>query len=296
VVLGALWIRALGRSLVTVDTSTQSSKVRSLGGRSGRVGRARTALPFGRFGIGGTVAARFLLYQRREPGAIVRWCIIGVVMLAASVSTIRTPAYHVGLSISAVLAGIMLGAFQSNTIGLTGPAFGLEASALTGVRALRGYFTGRNVALAVIAVPLSLVLSTGLAAFAGHPGDWFWGVAIDLCAVGAALGLSSVLSATTAYPVQKRVGSPVPNAADGYGSQAFAGGMGSLFGVLLVSVPVILALIFTHGLADVVRIPLLVVCAAAYGIGLAWAGAYLAAVASVRRIPELCQDALRSKL
>jgi len=283
-VLGALWIRALGRSLVTVDTSTQSSKVRSAG------------LPFGRFGIGGTVAGRFLLYQRREPGAIVRWCIIGVVMLAASVSTIRTPAYHVGLSISAVLAGIMLSIFQANTIGLTGPAFGLEASALTGVRALRGYFTGRNVALAIIAVPLTLVLSTGLAAFAGHPGDWYWGVAIDLCAVGAALGLSSLLSATTAYPVQKRVGSPVPNAADGYGSQAAAGGLGSLFAVLLISVPVILALVFTHGLADVVRIPLLVVCAAAYGLGLAWAGSYLAAVASARRIPELCQDAFRSKL
>jgi ABC-2 type transport system permease protein len=282
--LGALWIRSLGHSLVTVDTSTQSSKVRS------------AALPFGRFGIGGTVAARFLLYQRREPGAIVRWCIIGVVMLAASVSTIRTPAYHVGLIISAVLAGIMLSVFQANTIGLTGPAFGLEASSLSGLRALRGYFTGRNVALAVIAVPLSLVLSVGLATFAGHPGDWFWGVAIDLCAIGAALGLSSLLSATTAYPVQKRVGSPVPNAADGYGSQAFAGGMGSLFGVLLISVPVILALIFTHGLADAIRIPLLLVCAAAYGAGLAWAGSYLAAIASARRIPELFQAAIHSKL
>ena len=190
----------------------------------------------------------------------------------------------------------MLSVFQANTIGLTGPAFGLEASSLNGVRALRGYFTGRNVALAVIAVPLSLVLSTGLAAFAGHPGDWYWGVAIDLCAVGAALGLSSLLSATTAYPVQKRVGSPVPNAAVGYGSQAAAGGLGSLFAVLVISVPVILALIFTHGLAGAVRIPLLVVCAAAYGVALAWAGSYLAAVASVRRIPELCQDALRSKL
>jgi len=283
-VLGALWIRSLSRSLVTVDTSTQSSKVRSAG------------LRFGRFGIGGTVAARFLLYQRREPGAIVRWCIIGVVMLAASVSTIRTPAYHVGLIISAVLAGIMLSIFQANTVGLTGPAFGLEASSLSGVRALRGYFTGRNLALAVIAVPLSLVLSVGLATFAGHPGDWFWGVAIDLCAIGAALGLSSLLSATTEYPVQKRVGSPVPNAADGYGGQALAGGMGSLFGVALVSVPVILALIFTHSLADAVRTPLLVVCAAAYGIGLAWAGTRLAAIAAAGRMPELCQTAIRSKL
>ncbi len=284
VVLGALWLRALGHALVTVDTSTQSSKVR------------RGTLPFGRLGIGGTVAARFLLYQRREPGSIVRWCIIGVVMLAASVSTIRTPAYHVGLTISAVLAGIMLCLFQANAIGLTGSAFGLEASSLTGERALRGYFTGRGVALAVIAVPLAVLLSTGLASFAGHPGDWFWGVAIDMCAIGAALGLSSLLSATLAYPVQKRVGSPVPNAADGYGGQAFGGSMSSLFGVALISAPVILALIFTHQVPGQVRIPVLVAGAAAYGAGLAWAGSYLAASAAAGKLPELCQTAIRSKL
>jgi ABC-2 type transport system permease protein len=283
-VLGALWIRSLGHALVTVDTSTQSSKVRS------------AALPFGRLGIGGTVAARFLLYQRREPGSIVRWCIIGVVMLAASVSTIRTPHYHVGLIISAVLAGIMLSVFQANAIGLTGPAFGLEASALSGVRAQRAYFTGHNTALAVIAVPLAVVLSVGLAAFAGHPGDWFWGVAIDLCAIGAALGLSSLLTATSAYPVQRRVGSPVPNAADGYGGQAAAGSLSSLFGVALISVPVILALIFTSSVPDAVRIPVLVLGAAAYGGVLAWAGTRLAAIAAAGQLPELCQIAIRSKL
>ena len=283
-VLGALWIRSLSHSLVTADTSTQSSKVRG------------ATLPFSRFGIGGTVAARFLLYQRREPGAIVRWCIIGVVMLAASVSTIRTPNYHVGLIISAMLAGIMLSIFQANSIGLTGPAFGLEATALSGERALRGYFTGRNVALGVIAVPLALVLSVGLASFAGHPGDWFWGVSLDLCAIGVALGLSSLLTATTEYPVQKRVGSPVPNAADGHGGQALAGGMGSLFGVGLISVPVILALVFTSSVPDTVRIPVLVLGAAAYGGALAWAGTRLAAIAAAGRLPELCQAALRSKL
>ncbi|MGP7997838.1 MAG: hypothetical protein ACLPKI_11010 [Streptosporangiaceae bacterium] len=284
VVLGALWIRSLGRALVTVDTSTQSSAVRG------------AALPFARSGIGGTVAARYLLYQRRDPASIVRWCVLGVVMLAASVSTIRTPAYHVGLIISALLAGGMLSVFQANSFGLTGPAFGLEASALGGVRALRAYFTGRDAALAVIAVPLAAVLSVGIATFAGHPGDWFFGVAIDLGAIGAALGLSAIFSATMAYPVQKRVGSPVPNAADGYGGQAFAGSMGSIFGVALISVPVVLAVLFTHSVADPVRVPLLLVAGAGYGLALAWAGVRLAAIAAAGQLPELCQLAIRSKL
>ncbi|HEY9244926.1 MAG TPA: hypothetical protein VIP48_23245 [Streptosporangiaceae bacterium] len=284
VVLGALWIRSLGHSLVTVDTSTQSSKVRN------------AALPFGRFGASGTVAARFLLYQRREPGAIVRWCIIGVVMLACSVSTIRTPAYHVGLIISAVLAGGMLSLFQANSFGLTGPAFGLEASALSGGRALRAYFTGRNFSLAVIALPLAAVLSAGIATFAGHPGDWFFGIVIDLAAIGAALGLSSLYSAVLAYPVQKRVGSPVPNAADGYGGQSFAASMGSIFGVALVCAPVIVAAVLTSPVLDMVRIPVLLLGAAAYGAVLAWAGTRLAAVSAAGKLPELCQAALRSKL
>jgi len=59
--LGWLWIRSLGRGLVTVDTSTQSSAVRS------------AALPFGRYGLGGTVAARLWLYQRRDPGSLIYW-------------------------------------------------------------------------------------------------------------------------------------------------------------------------------------------------------------------------------
>jgi len=62
VVLGGLWVRYLGRALVAVDTSTQSSAVRG------------APLPFARSGIRGTVAGRYLVYQRREPGSIIRWC------------------------------------------------------------------------------------------------------------------------------------------------------------------------------------------------------------------------------
>jgi len=284
VVLGVLWIRSLGRALVTVDTSTQSSAVR---GRS---------LPFARSGIGGTVAARYLIYQRREPGSIVRWCIIGVVMLAASVSTIRTPNYHVALILSAILAGGMLSLFQANAFGLTGPAFGLEASELTGVRAMRAYFTGRNVALALIAVPLTAVVSFGLAAFAGHPANWLWVLPLDLCSIGVGLGLSSLYSAALAYPMQRRIGSPLPNAADGYSGKSIVGSLGSLFGVVLVSVPLILAVVRTESAPGAVRIPLLLLGGAGYGLVLAWAGARWAAAVAAGKLPELYQLAAQSKL
>ena len=79
VVLGWLWVRALGRALVTTDTTTQSAAVHG------------TALPFGRFGLRGTVAARFWIYQRRDPLSLIYWGIIAIIMVAASISTIIGP-------------------------------------------------------------------------------------------------------------------------------------------------------------------------------------------------------------
>jgi len=284
VAISWLWIRLLSRALVSVDTSTQSTAVR---------GRA---LPFARSGIRGTVAGRYLLYQRREPSMIVRWCILAVVMVASSVSTIRAPAYHVGLFISAVLAGGMLSVFNANWIGVIGPAFTLEASALTGLRGIRSYVAGRNVALAAIGVPLAVILSFGIAAFAGHPLDGFLALPIDLAAIGAGLALSSLYAVSLAYPVVKRVGSPIPGAADGHGGQAVAGTFGSLFGVPIVILPVILAVNLTSSVPSAVRLPVLALAAAGYGLAAAWGAGRWAAAIAAARMPELCQVAASSKL
>src|ERR1700722_18889288 len=61
VVLGWLWVRSLSRALVTADSSTGSSRLRG------------TALPLARYGLRGAVAARFWIYQRREPISLVYW-------------------------------------------------------------------------------------------------------------------------------------------------------------------------------------------------------------------------------
>ena len=114
--------------------------------------------------------------------------------------------------------------------------------------------------------------------------------------IGAALALSSIYTVALAYPAEKRVGSPVPGTADGYGGQALAGTFGSLIGVALATLPVILALELTRPVPDAVRMPTLVLCAAGYGLALAWIGVRLAARAAGQRLPELCQIALRSKL
>ena len=284
VVLGWLWVRSLGRALVTVDTSTQSSAVRGV------------ALPFARYGLRGTVAARFWIYQRREPGWLIYWGITAIVMVAVSVSTIRTPGYLHALLLSAGVGAALVGAVHANAIGRSGPGFLLEATALTSHRALRGYFSGQDIALGLIAVPLLTLVSFGLAAVAGHPAAGFLGLAVDMAGIGAGLGLANICTVFTALPVEKRAGSPAPRAADGYIGYAYAGTFGSLLGVAAAVSPVVLGVVLTRSDPGVARMPVLVMCAAGYGIALAWTGVRIAARAAEQRLPELCQIAVHSKL
>jgi hypothetical protein len=190
----------------------------------------------------------------------------------------------------------MLSLFNANWIGITGSAFTLEASSLTGKKAIRGYVAGRNLALAVVAVPLTVIVSFGLAAFAGHPLDGFLAGAIDLAAIGVGLALSSLYAVSLAYPAVKRVGSPIPNAADGYGGHVFAATVGSLFGVPIVIMPVLFAVILTSSVPSAVRFPVLALGAAAYGLAATWAADRWSAALAAAKLPELCQVANSSKL
>lgn len=54
--------------------------------------------------------------------------------------------------------------------------------------------------------------------------------------------------------------------------------------------------VFTRSDPAAARMPVLVLCAAGYGIALAWIGVRIAARAAEHRLPELCQIAVRSKV
>ena len=284
VALALLWIRSLGRALVTADTTTQSAAVHA------------ATLPLARYGVRGAVAARFWIYQRREPVLVVYWGIVVVIMAATSVSTIRTPAYHVALNLSAVLGAAFVGILRANTIGLTGPGFGLEAMTLSGRRAWRAYFSGQDLAVGAIAVPLLTVVSFGLAAVAGHPADGLAGMAVDLAGIGAALALANIFTAALAYPVEKRAGNPTPRPATGYMGYSVAGTFGGLIAVALLVLPVIIGGALWHSAPAGVRMPVIAACAACYGLALAWIGVQIAARIAGPKLPELYQTALQSKL
>ncbi len=283
VALGLLWIRSLSRALVTTDTSTQSA-VRG------------AALPFARYGLRGTVAARFWLYQRREPFALIYWAITAVVMAVVAFRLVLSPDWFGGLVASGAAGGAFVGAFHSDAIGMSGPGFGLEAMALNGQRALRAYFSGQNIALGAIAVPLVTAVGFVLAVVAKHPMDGFTAMALGLAGIGAGLALANVFTVTSAYPVEKRGGTPMPRAATGYNGMAVGSQLATMLGVAVAVTPVILAAVFTQSVTPAIRIPVLVLGAAVYGLALAWGGVRAAANLAEQKLPELAQIAIRSAL
>ena len=283
VVFGALWIRSLGRALVTTDTSTQSA-VRG------------TALPFARFGLRGTVAARFWLYQRREPFAFIYWAITAVIAVVVAFRLVLTPDWFGGLIACGIAGGAFVGAFHSNAVGFSGPGFGLEASALNGRRALRAYFSGQNIAYGVIAVPLVTAVGFGMAVLAKHPMDGFVAMALGLAATGAGLAMANIFTVTTAYPVEKRGGTPIPRATTGHNGEAAASQLVTLLCVGLGATPMIIAAVFTQSVSPAVRMPALVLGGAVYGLALAFAGVRAAANLADQKLPELAQIAIQSSL
>jgi ABC-2 type transport system permease protein len=284
-VLGWLWIRSLGRALVTADTSTQSSRVRG------------AALPLGRYGLRGALTARFWIYQYREPGSLIWWSLTAVITVAVSVRAILGPHPRPSLLFLSVIFGAgFVGFSHANSVGQTGPPFVYEAQALTGPRQLRAYFSGQNLALAVIGVPMLAAISFGLAAVDGHPGYGFVATAGDLAGLGAGLALSNIFTVVLPYPMDQRAGSPMRQAAQGYGAHVFLGLLGNLAGVAALVSPVIAAALLTSSDPPTARTSALLLGAAAYGEALAWVGVRIAARAAGTRLPELCQIAIRSKL
>ena len=99
------------------------------------------------------------------------------------------------------------------------------------------------------------------------------------------------------YPVEKRAGSPMPQAAQGYMGHTRSGASSAPSSASRWrSVPVIVGAVLTSSDPAAVRMPVLVLCAAAYGLALAWIGVRIAARAAEGKLPELCQVAIRTKL
>ncbi len=285
VVFGWLWVRSLNRALVTADTTTQAGRVRG------------TKLPLAGLGLRGAVAARYWLYQRREPTSILYWALVAVITAAVSASSIAGHKNDPGVVLASAVFGVaFVGILHANFAAQTGPPFFLEATALSRVRDLRAYFSGLNLVLCVIGAPLVVAICFALSAALGQPGRWGVGAAsVVLAGLGGALLLSNLFSAVLPYPMVKRVGTPMMTAAAGYGGYRIGSYLGTLVGTAVLAAPAIVAVVLTRTDPLAIRLVLLP-CAAIYGFALAFAGVRIAANAAAGRMPELTQVAMSSQM
>jgi ABC-2 type transport system permease protein len=282
-VFGWLWVRSLGRALVTADTTTQAARVRGI------------RLPLAGLGLRGAVAAKFWLYQRRDPTSLVYWALIAVITAAVSASSVFGTTKHPGVIIaSAIFGAAFAGIFHANSAAQSGPAFVLEATALSRRRDLRAYFSGQNLALAVIGAPLVVGVCFALAAAVGRIGMGVEATPVVLAGLGASLGLSNLFTVALPYPMVKRVGTPIMVAAPGYAAYRLGSVLGTLAGTAVLAAPVIAGVVLAAHAAEAIRLGVLLPVAAVYGFALALGGVRLAAGIAEGKMPELCQAALRT--
>ncbi|MDH6578406.1 transporter [Kitasatospora sp. MAP5-34] len=277
VLLMRWWRRSLEQLMVTVDSSTLID--------TKGVGRSRAAafLPEGRVGA---VMQRHLRYAWREPrakaavftslGMTVVFCVLSVVQGWASVYVVA-------------LAGLMLGLQMVNLFGMDGSAFWMVSATLSTPAHAREELRGRAFAVLSYAVPSALVLALGLSAATGLWGQLAPALGLTFAALGAGVGLGSLLSVLVPYAMPAD-GNPMRNAAPGQSGVVLLNSFGSLLGVVLLTLPVggVLAwLLLAAGPAW-----LLLAIGPLYGAALAALGIRLAATRLLDRLPEILATAV----
>jgi ABC-2 type transport system permease protein len=304
------WMAALGRALVSPDASTWAGGRRAgagSGGGSGRLsarlGRAASGLsgPAGGLTVlrGGsrarTVAVKELRYSWRDPRRKAGLLGLGMaVIVTLSVSRLGTA--HGGLTgvvgpvliVAAVYGGAIAGIQSANQFGLDGGALWLNVAATARVQDLRADLAGKNLASALVAMPVFAVLYTALGLLTGratYPASAF-GMAAG--ALGVTLGIASVASVLMPYAVPERRTSAFGGAGAGRGCLVGLANCAMLVAAVVVLSPVLVLLAVVHtGLW-------LLLVGPAYGAVIAWAGRLAASDIGFRKLPELLAEVSRA--
>ncbi|MFI6320519.1 hypothetical protein ACIBG8_23495 [Nonomuraea sp. NPDC050556] len=268
--IGWLWIRSLGRALVTTDASTQGASVRR---SSGFVDRF---LPDGQLAA---VVDKELRYIRRDPRFRVGWfsSVVVTAIIAFSLSGKSGPSGAIMVVGPACLGALMLGMQTANVFGIDGRSLWMNSMVYSSPRDLRTDLAGRHIAVGLLATPLLAILALAVGLFTGELSGVVpamltaWGV------LGVGLGVGAVTSVIVPYTTPDRLNA-FSGAAPGQGGLAFLGSFGSMLGtgfLVLPLVPVLFGVTWVAFLA----VP--------YGLLISALGRRLGGVIGYPRLPEL---------
>lgn len=275
------WARVLDRSVTHVaDGETRPTRVRD----ATELPLLIDALPFLAQAPWGGVTAKELRYLGREPRRkvnLVNSIIIGVAL------PVWAALHASGESRGKVVLLATLGAYiavlgSSNQFGLDGAAAWLD---MVAGRTARTVMTGKNVAVALVVLPIVVAVGTVVAALTG---GWVYlpgAVGFALAGVGAGVATGNVVS--TRFPLRlPESKSPFAGAGGGQGCSTMA-----ILTVCLIVQNVLLLPVLGAALVSValgpVSLLVTVPAALAYGGGLWWAGLALATTYADDHQPEL---------
>ncbi|MET9731270.1 transporter [Streptomyces sp. NPDC006458] len=272
-----VWARHLTRLMTSPDGSTLQSADPGPRARAS-TGLARL-LPAGRTG---TVMERSLRYIWRDPKTKAAW----VTSLAIG---LIVPAFNAlqgtGSVYFACFAAGMLGIQMYNQFGQDTSAFWMVATTISSTRDAYAELRARALALMVITVPYSALVTVVTTALLG---DWealpeVLGLSFAL--LGAMLATGAWTSASFPYSIPQE---GYKNVAPGQAGLAWISIFGGMVSAALLCSPVIAATIWLHMSADGDRRQwLLLPLGTAYGAGLTLLGLRLAAPRTARRLPEI---------
>ncbi|WP_320780043.1 transporter [Streptomyces sp. CRN 30] len=274
----ALWTRSLTRLMTSPDGSTLPAAERGARDRSRSAGLGRL-LPAGRTG---TIMERSLRYVWRDPKTKAAW----VTSLAIGlIVPVLNAAQGTGSIYFACFAAGMLGIQMYNQFGQDTSAFWMVALTISSPRDAYVELRGRTLALLVITLPYTTLVTVLTAALLG---DWPAlpeALGLSFALLGAMLATGAWSSARFPYSVPQE---GQKNVAAGQAGLAWISIFGGMVAAALLCLPVIALSIWLHVSAGGAGWTwLLLPLGSAYGAGATLLGLRLAAPRTARRLPEI---------
>ncbi|WP_418957652.1 transporter [Streptomyces tritici] len=276
----ALWALLLWwrRSLVRLMTAPDGSTIEAAGVR----GTAGGGTAGGWEGRTGAVMQRSLRYVWRDPKTKAAW----VTSLAiGAIVPLFNALQGTGSIYFACFASGMLGIQMYNQFGQDTSAFWMVAQTIASTRDAYAELRARALALLVITVPYTALVTVATAAALG---DWralpdALGLAFAL--LGAMVATGAVASANFPYSIPQD--SAYKNVAPGQGGLAWLSILGGMVAAALLSAPVVAATITLHLTGHRDWLWLILPAGTAYGALIAWSGLRTAAPSTATRLPEI---------
>ncbi|WP_405985807.1 transporter [Streptomyces sp. NBC_00872] len=273
------WQRSLVKLMTAPDGSTLAAAEPSRKKSASAVGRLSRLLPEGRTA---TVMRRSLRYVWRDPKTKAAWVTsLAIGLIAPLFNALQGR----GTIYFACFAAGMLGIQMYNQFGQDTSAFWMVAQTISSTRDAYLELRGRALALLVISMPYSALVTVATAALLGDWGSLPEALGLSFALLGAMLATGAVASARFPYSIPQD--SAYKNVAPGQAGLAWISIFGGMLGAALLCAPVIALTIWLHVVDADGWTWLLFPVGTVYGALMAVLGLRLAAPRTAARLPEI---------